>query len=90
MVGYGLEFSEMDIWWLISRKREFEKQFPGEFGRVILYVPNMNEEKKYSLKALAEAYRVEINTKKLKSRSNANHLDYYNKLPKKIIKSINK
>ena len=55
ILGFGFDFSELDLWWLINRKKR-EKTQPH--GRVIFYAPeNKAEAAKY---ALLNAYGVEI------------------------------
>lgn len=55
VLGFGFDFSELDLWWLINRKKR-EKAQPH--GKVIFYTPeNKSEAAKY---ALLNAYGVEI------------------------------
>ena len=55
VLGFGFDFSELDLWWLINRKKR-EKALPH--GKVIFYTPeNKSEAAKY---ALLNAYGVEI------------------------------
>lgn len=49
IVGLGLDFSEMDLWWLINCKKR------NGIGKVYFYEPNLSMEKK----VLIEAYGVE-------------------------------
>lgn len=55
VLGFGFDFSELDLWWLVNRKKR-EKAEPH--GKVIFYTPENNTEAaKY---ALLSAYGVEI------------------------------
>ena len=55
ILGLGMDYSEMDLWWLINRKKR-EKAEPH--GKVIYYEPHTpGNETKY---ALLKAYDVEI------------------------------
>ena len=57
VVGYGLDFSEMDIWWLINcKKRNF-----SECGDIFYYEPGLSKSgDKYAKRALADSYGVEM------------------------------
>ena len=54
VLGLGMDFSELDLWWLLNRK----KREKAEHGKVIFYDPEKpGDEAKY---ALLRAYGVEI------------------------------
>ena len=62
IVGFGLDPSEMDIWWLINcKKRNF-----SDCGKIYFYEPNMDEPKKYALKALTDIFGIQCYSKKIK------------------------
>ena len=54
IIGFSMDFSEMDIWWLINCKK---RHFP-DCGKVYLYEPLIDN--KPQLRLLAEAYGVVI------------------------------
>lgn len=54
ILGFGMDFSELDLWWLLNRK----KRENAEHGKVIFYDPEKpGDEAKY---ALLRAYGVEV------------------------------
>lgn len=53
VLGFGFDFSEMDLWWLLNRK----KREKAEHGRVFFYEPSYGNELKESL---LEVYDVKV------------------------------
>ncbi|MBO4374859.1 MAG: hypothetical protein J5829_07105 [Lachnospiraceae bacterium] len=53
IVGFGLNPSEMDIWWLINCKK---RHFP-EAGKIYFYEPNLDDIVHYPVRALAETFK---------------------------------
>lgn len=64
IIGLGLHFSEMDLWWLINCKKR------NGTGKIIWYEPNLKPE----LRMLAEAYRMDIRTQNVEKDGYA---EYY-------------
>lgn len=76
IIGCGLDLSEMDLWWLINcKKRNFS---PINDSKVHWIEPNLNDEKNFTKRILAEAYGIEITTEAVKS--NDAYVDYYESL----------
>jgi hypothetical protein len=75
IVGFGMNLSEMDIWWLINQKK---RNF-SDCGKIYFYEPNLDGEGKFDIKMLAEAYGVEVHTKPVMKDSD--YLPYYAELP---------
>lgn len=55
IVGFGLDASEMDIWWLINCKK---RHFP-DTGKIYFYEPNLDKPEKYALRSLTEVFDIE-------------------------------
>ena len=54
IIGFGLDPSEMDIWWLINcKKRNFQ-----DYGKIYFYEPNLDNPERYALKALTEIFGI--------------------------------
>lgn len=53
VLGFGYDFSEMDIWWLLNRK----KREKAQHGKVIFYEPSYDQAAKL---ALLEVYGAEV------------------------------
>jgi hypothetical protein len=75
IVGFGMDLSEMDIWWLINQKK---RNF-SDCGKIYYYEPNLDAGRNLKLKLLAEAYGVETHTKTVLNDSD--YLPYYTELP---------
>ena len=73
IVGFGLDFSEMDIWWLINCKKRNAKKN----GKIYFYEPNLNKKDKLAKKLLADVYEVECVTKELNGKQ---YIQYYESL----------
>lgn len=54
ILGFGLDVSEMDLWWLINRK----KREKAEHGKIVIYEPSYGQEIKESL---LDTYGVKTN-----------------------------
>lgn len=68
MVGFGLNPSEMDIWWLINcKKRHFNE------GKIFFYEPNLDDSAHYPVRALAETFDIEYDVFHVKD----NYIEYY-------------
>ena len=79
IVGFGMDFSEMDLWWLVNcKKRHF-----SNCGKIYYYEPNLANSNKQGIKMVAEAYGINVITETV---NNGEYLPYY----KKIINNINK
>lgn len=53
MIGFGLDYSETDIWWMLNRRaRELKRTPPQEHNRIIFYDIEKNEERDTLLKSL--------------------------------------
>ena len=85
IIGFGLNPSEMDIWWLINcKKRHFLN-----CGKVYLYEPNMDESNKYALKALTEIFWIHCFSRQIKEND---YIQFYKEAiveMKKILESNN-
>ncbi|MBR6256430.1 MAG: hypothetical protein IKR23_03545 [Lachnospiraceae bacterium] len=61
IVGFGMDASEMDVWWLINcKKRNFRN-----YGKIHFYEPNLDNPNKYALKALTDIFNIECYTPKV-------------------------
>lgn len=78
IVGFGMDFSEIDIWWLVNyKKRHFQN-----IGKIYYFEPNLSDSSKQGIKMLSEAYGINVITETV---NNGEYLSYY----KKIINNIN-
>lgn len=71
ILGFGLDFSEIDIWWLLSYKKI---KYPN--SKVYLYAPKISEDKKM----LLSCYNVEIP----QINFDGDYIKYYNDVCKQI------
>ena len=76
-VGFGMDMSEADIWWLANMKK---RHFSGN-GGIHLYEPNMDLDYNYAKKKLAESYNIDVVTEKVGRKG---YLEYYNRLCEKL------
>ena len=82
IVGFGLNPSEMDIWWLINaKKRHF-----SDCGQVFFYEPNLDRDEKVAIRALAEVFGIRCTTEQIYEDSQ--YVNYYNTVVKVIEDSI--
>ena len=72
IVGFGLDLSEIDLWWLINAKK---RHFPET--HITFYKPDIKE----SEKLLAEAYGIKVVSDKFED----SFTDYYYKLASKML-----
>ena len=75
IVGMGLDPSEMDIWWLINCKK---KDF-GNDGKIVFYEPNLSDESKYAIKALADINGIDCVSAKLENADEC-YIRYYDEV----------
>lgn len=80
IVGFGMDFSEMDIWWLINCK----KRNAINDSKIYYYEPNMKSEGNYNKNLLAKAYGVEVITEKV----NKDYKKYYYDLAETVKKNM--
>ena len=81
IVGLGLDLSEIDLWWLINcKKRNAFLQ-----GGIRYFEANMNDEKNYAKKLLADAYGMKIYTEQV---SNDGYISYLSKVVTDICNTI--
>ena len=60
IIGFGMDFSEIDIWWLLNKRARFMLEIP-EINNRITYLFNHdyeNEEEKPALFAALKAFEV--------------------------------
>ena len=70
MLGFGMDFSELDLWWLINRK----KRENAMHGKIVFYEP---EKTGFDMKKkLLEDYEAEVKNLGY-SRDNANYKEFY-------------
>ena len=63
VVGFGLNPSEMDIWWLINcKKRHFDN-----CGKIFFYEPNLDCIDSYPVRALAETFGIKYDFYKVEN-----------------------
>lgn len=62
VLGFGYNFSEMDMWWLLNRK----KREKAHHGKTVFYTPYCEDEAKL---ALLQVYGVEVKTLAHKSKN---------------------
>ena len=73
IIGQGLNFSEMDLWWLINYKK-----INGRSGSITWFEPNLDHHDRHDRhmrKLLAEVYGVNVLTEKVDS--DAEYIEYY-------------
>lgn len=71
IVGFSLDPSEMDIWWLLSYKKLFED------SKVFFYEPHISEEKKL----LLDCYNVNAPAIPIKQKDGKeDYIEYYNRV----------
>ncbi len=80
IVGFGMEFSEMDIWWMVNCKR---RRF-YDFGKIVYYEPKCNETQNRSKCELARAYKIEMPDLEF----DGNYMKYYDCVIRDIKKRI--
>ena len=78
IVGFGMDPSEMDIWWLINCKK---RDFP-QSGKVYLYEPNLGKENRFAVKALCETFNITYN--EVSARGEKQYIQFYEKTIKEI------
>lgn len=83
IVGLGLDFSEMDLWWLINCKQRNQKKLDA--GNIYWLEPNLNQDKNYGKKTLADLYGINVITEKVNGN---NYRKYYKLLKNRIINQI--
>ncbi len=76
ILGQGLDFSEMDLWWLINCKKRL-----GLKGQVYFIEPNMEQKKRQAKKMLLETYGVKIVTADVQKDG---YKDYFWEMSKKL------
>ncbi|MGI6721170.1 MAG: SIR2 family protein [Anaerovoracaceae bacterium] len=60
ILGFDFDYSEIDLWWLLSKKQEYNLSGRTD-GRVCYYGPRNNDGRKYDSKEeLLRAYEVEV------------------------------
>ncbi len=80
-VGFGFDFSEFDLWWLLDRK----KREKASHGILHHYAPYWEDEKNKSKYELMKCYDISIHNKNPKVKD-GNYVDYY----KSLIGQMNK
>ncbi len=80
-VGFGFDFSEIDLWWLLDRK----KREKASHGILHHYAPYWEGEKNKSKYELMKCYDISIHNKNPKVKD-GNYVDYY----KSLIGQMNK
>lgn len=63
IVGLGMDFFEMDLWWLVNCKRRHSDIFPG---KVKWFEPNLDTDKCFAKKELAELYSITTRSETVK------------------------
>jgi hypothetical protein len=64
IVGFGMNPSEMDLWWLINcKKRHFK-----DSSKAFFYEPNLYTKKQYPVKVLAEIFDMRIKDYQIKGK----------------------
>lgn len=74
VLGFGFDFSEMDLWWLACCKK---RNFSG-CGEMVFYEADWEKEEKFPLIALAKAYGMTVS--KIHVDSTEEYKDYYRKV----------
>ena len=71
IVGFGMDPSEMDIWWLVNaKKRHF-----SEFGNIYFHEPNLMKEEKAATRVLVELFGIKYDEVKVKGTKR--FIEYY-------------
>ena len=78
IVGFGMDFSEIDLWWLINCK----KRHPQNESKIYFFEPNLSKPNKNGIEMLAKAYGITVITESVNEKE---YLSYY----KKTIRQIN-
>jgi hypothetical protein len=71
IIGLGMDFSEMDLWWLINRK----KREKAEHGKVVYY--ELKKDKDYIKYKLLEVYDVEVRHLERAYESDSDYIPFY-------------
>lgn len=82
ILGFGYDFSERDMWWLLNRK----KRENAQHGTVIFYEPSYGKGEKF---ALLEAYGAEIADLECREK-NPDYLAFYQKAIRDIANRVNR
>ncbi|WP_026509395.1 hypothetical protein [Butyrivibrio sp. LC3010] len=82
IVGFGMDPSEMDIWWLVNCKK---RHFKG-CGNIYFYEPNLDEPKNYAVRALVDTLGISTFTQKV--NNGQKFREYYELLPSEIQKKM--
>lgn len=69
ILGFGFDFSELDMWWLLNRK----KREKAAHGRTVFYEPSYGKEAKH---ALLDTYGVEVRNLGFRTE-HCNYLSFY-------------
>ena len=80
VVGFGMDLAELDLWWLINCKKRNAK----DYGNIFFYEPNMDSDRHFAKRKLAEAYGVNVVTKPVET----DYQHYYMELVTEIKKSL--
>lgn len=82
ILGFGMDYSEMDLWWLLNRK----KREKGEHGKVYFYTAEKEPEKEKLLELLdAQVVRAEKDKPADEEEKNRYYKDFYRKSIAEII-----
>ena len=82
-VGFGFDFSEMDLWWLLCRKK-YEK---ADHGKFVFYEPLSGNEVKHTLINCYDGETKNMGYKK--TLTDKQYTDFYNDVIEDITKDIN-
>lgn len=63
IVGLGLDFSELDLWWLINCKKRHNERIGG--GSIYWFEPNLDKPANFAKRKLADAYTVKCFTENI-------------------------
>ena len=71
IIGFGMDPSEMDIWWLINcKKRNF-----NDLGNIFLYEPNLGNKSRFAIKALCDTFNISYEL--VTANGGSQYLEYY-------------
>ncbi len=84
VLGFGMNPSEMDLWWLINCK----KAHFSDCGKIYYYEPNLEKESKLAVCALANTMGIECYTERIRKNSSKEYIAFYNNAIERIKRII--
>lgn len=85
ILGFGMDYSEMDLWWLLNRK----KREKAEHGKVVFYASDFDQEKNGLLELLDVEVRFAGMGRRLTNKTDQYYKSFYRNAIAEIIREVN-